>query len=482
MALVVFNTLTQKKEPFVPLNPPKVGMYVCGVTVYDLCHIGHARAGVVFDVISRYLRFSGYDVTYVRNITDIDDKIIQRANERGVSWDGLAATFTDALHDDMGKLGMADPDIEPKATDHIVEMLAMIGTLVEKGHAYESGGSVWFAVKSFAPYGVLSKRELDDLMAGARVDVNEAKHDPLDFVLWKGSKPGEPSWESPWGPGRPGWHIECSAMGKKYLGEIFDIHGGGKDLVFPHHENEIAQSHACSGVAPVRYWLHNGFVTVNEEKMSKSLGNFFTIRDLMANHDPEALRFFLLGAHYRSPMDFADRYLVESYKSVARFYDLFAAIDTMDESSAGDDAGMVDAFTRAMDDDFNTATAVALLNGELRRLNTLRFDLPKMKKKPDQYRMGLESLLAGTATVRRLGGVLGLFTRKAADFVAEAKAKKLVEAGLSADELDGMLVARTAARGRKDFTTSDRIRDELAAKGILLQDGPAGTDWSVSFE
>ncbi len=321
-------------------------------------------------------------------------------------------------------------------------------------------------------------------MSGARVDVNEAKRDPLDFVLWKGSKPGEPSWESPWGAGRPGWHIECSAMGKKYLGVTFDIHGGGKDLVFPHHENEIAQSHACSGVAPVRYWLHNGFVTVNEEKMSKSLGNFFTIRDLMANHDPESLRLFLLGAHYRSPIDFADQYLNESYKGLARFYDLFAAVDELvgDDPVEGVDETLTAGFVRAMDDDFNTAAATAILNGELRRLNTFRFSLAKLKKKSDAYAEGRSALIVSTATLRRLGGVLGLFSRKASEFVEAAKANKLLEAGLTADELDGMIDARTAARGRKDFVTSDRIRDELAAKGILLQDSSEGTAWSVSFE
>jgi cysteinyl-tRNA synthetase len=483
MALVVFNSLTQKKEPFVPIAPPNVGMYVCGVTVYDLCHIGHARAGVVFDVIYRYLAFAGYDVTYIRNVTDIDDKIINRANEKGIAWNAVAETFTAAFHEDMKRLGLADPTGEPKATDHIDEMLEMIGRLIEKGHAYESDGSVYFAVKSFPEYGILSKRNLDDLMSGARVDVNETKRDPLDFALWKGSKPGEPTWDSPWGPGRPGWHIECSAMGRKYLGETFDIHGGGKDLVFPHHENEIAQSHASSGVAPVRYWIHNGFVTVAAEKMSKSLGNFFTIRDLLVDNDAEALRLFLLGAHYRSPIDFSDAYLVDAFKNLARFYDLFTFADTFADVAAGEESeSMRAAFTEAMDDDFNTATALAGLNAELRRLNQARTDLGRMKKSSDQYAKGVARFLGDVATLRKLGDVLGLFARPAAAFVAAAKEKKLAEIALSADELESMIEARTAARGRKDFVTSDRIRDELAARGIALQDGPDGTTWSVTYE
>ena len=297
MALQVYNSLTQRKEEFVPLAPPKVGMYVCGVTVYDLCHIGHARAGIVFDVISRYLRFVGYDVTYVRNITDIDDKIINRANETGEAWDELATRFSHQFWNDMTALGLSNPEVEPKATEHIDEMQQMITELIEKEHAYEAGGSVWFAVKSFPEYGRLSNKNVDELESGARVAVDDDKRDPLDFALWKGSKPGEPKWPSPWGPGRPGWHIECSAMGRKYLGTQFDIHGGGKDLIFPHHENEVAQSHATSGVAPVTYWMHNGFVTVQKEKMSKSLGNFFTIQDLLKTHHPEVIKLFLLGSH-----------------------------------------------------------------------------------------------------------------------------------------------------------------------------------------
>ncbi len=322
MALRIYNTLTQGKEEFTPIDPPKVGMYVCGVTVYDLCHIGHARSSIVFDIIYRYLKFRGYDVTYVRNFTDVDDKIINRANEMGVTSEEVASRYIDEFNTDMGALGLLTPDVEPKATEHIAQMLDIIGTLIERGKAYELDGSVYFSVKSFPEYGALSKRNVEDLRSGARVEVNEAKRDPLDFALWKASKPGEPTWDSPWGKGRPGWHIECSAMGREYLGEVFDIHGGGKDLVFPHHENEIAQSHASSGMAPVKVWVHNGFVNVDSEKMSKSLGNFSTIKDILKTYHPEAIRYFILTSHYRSPIDFTAQALNDAYKNLARFYDL----------------------------------------------------------------------------------------------------------------------------------------------------------------
>ncbi|MGB7630580.1 MAG: cysteine--tRNA ligase, partial [Candidatus Deferrimicrobium sp.] len=312
MTLSVFNTMGNRKEPFVPLVPGKVRMYVCGVTVYDLCHIGHARANVAFDIIVRYLRYAGYDVTYIRNFTDIDDKIIRRAAQEGSDYLAVSTKYIRAFHEDFDRLGLLRPDVEPKATEHLPEIVALVARLVREGQAYEVGGDVYYSVKGFPGYGKLSGKNVEDLRVGARVDVDERKNDPLDFALWKASKPGEPAWESPWGPGRPGWHIECSAMSMKHLGETFDIHGGGKDLVFPHHENEIAQSEAATGKPFARYWLHNGFVNINNEKMSKSLGNFFTLRDVLAQVKPEVLRFFLASSHYRSPIDYSDQSLIEA--------------------------------------------------------------------------------------------------------------------------------------------------------------------------
>ncbi|MBI5814577.1 MAG: cysteine--tRNA ligase [Nitrospinae bacterium] len=485
MPLKIYNTLTREKEDFAPIAPPKVGMYVCGVTVYDLCHIGHARAGTVFDVIYRYLKFRGYDVFYVRNVTDIDDKIINRANELKTAWNEIAEKYTHEFNVDMETLGLLKPDIEPKATDHIAEMIDIIQSLIAKNHAYESNGSVYFAVKSFAPYGILSGKNLDDLMSGARVEVDETKRDPLDFALWKAAKPGEPFWESPWGKGRPGWHIECSAMGRKYLGETFDIHGGGKDLVFPHHENEIAQSHASSGAAPVKTWVHNGFVTVNEEKMSKSLGNFFTIKDLLKLYHPEALRLFLLSSHYRSPIDFADGYLADAFKNLSRFYDLLAFAEQiggeeLKNAKTGD--ALKAEFVEMMDDDFNTATAIATLNNELRRLNYLRADMGQLKKTSPDFAKTKNDILCGAAGIRELGGTLGLFQCEPTSFMESAKAARLSEAGLTENEVESLIVKRTEARASKNFAYSDMIRDELAAKGILLQDTPQGTVWTAKFD
>lgn len=484
MPLVVYNTLTGKKEEFSPLNPPKVGMYVCGVTVYDLCHIGHARANIVFDIIYRYLKFRGFEVTYVRNITDIDDKIIKKASELGVSWDDVAGRYTDEFHADMGALGLASPDAEPKATECIPEMIEMIQRLVEKGKAYELDGSVYFSVRDFPEYGALSKKNIEDLEAGARVEVDARKKDPLDFALWKASRPGEPSWDSPWGSGRPGWHIECSAMGRKFLGVTFDIHGGGKDLVFPHHENEIAQSQGSSGKPPVRYWIHNGFVTINAEKMSKSLGNIFTIKDLLEEHDPEALRLFLLSSHYRSPIDFADSYLADAWKNLGRFYDFLAFAG---EVSGGERGATPEElrkkFIERMDDDFNTAAALADLNSELRRLNQARMEMGRMKKKSDDYKKAREQVVDGAAGIRELGGVLGLFQKSPEKFLESAKAEKLRKAGLSRERVEERINARAEARSRKDFEAADGIRSELEEKGILLHDTPGGvTTWSVKFD
>ena len=389
MPLRVYNTLTGKKEEFQPLIPGKVGMYVCGVTVYDYCHIGHARANVVFDIVFRYLRFLGFDVNYVRNYTDVDDKIINRANERGIDSRELAEEFIRAFDEDMERLGMALPTHQPKATEHIPQIITLIERLIERGIAYEAAGDVYYAVEKFPDYLKLSKRNLDEMQAGARISPGEQKRNPMDFAIWKGAKPGEPAWESPWGAGRPGWHIECSAMSMELLGESFDIHGGGKDLVFPHHENEIAQSEGATCKPFVRYWLHNGFVNINQEKMSKSLGNFFTIRDILKRYDPEVVRFFLLTAHYRSPIDFSDQNLEDARSGLTRFYEgLLAAAETLAKHPAPErpacpvisDAErevydrletLEDRFAEAMDDDFNTALAIAHLFEGVRAMNRL---------------------------------------------------------------------------------------------------------------
>ena len=398
--LSIYNTLTGKKEPFHSLQPKTVRMYVCGVTVYDYCHIGHARSALVFDVIRRYLEFSGYQVEFVKNFTDVDDKIIKRATEQGVSCETITTTFIDAYYADMGKLGIKRATKEPKATEHMAEIVAMTETLIKKGLAYHVDGDVYFQVEKYPAYGRLSKRKLEDLQAGARVDVDERKRSPMDFALWKSSKPGEPSWESPWGPGRPGWHIECSAMSMRYLGETFDIHGGGMDLIFPHHENEIAQSCGATGKEFARYWIHNGFVQINQEKMSKSLGNFFTIREIFEKstwpevETGEMLRYFLLGTHYRSPLDFSDQSLLEAKNAANGFYDLFVRLKESEERTTADKELMEAierckvAFHQAMDDDFNTSVAIA----ELQRLKS---DVNKLlsQGRSEERRVGKECRL-----------------------------------------------------------------------------------------
>ena len=381
--LSIYNTLTGQKEPFHSLQPKTVRMYVCGVTVYDYCHIGHARSALVFDVIRRYLEFSDYKVEFVKNFTDVDDKIIKRANEQGVSCDTITAKYIQAYYEDMGRLGIRQASIEPKATEHMTDIIRLTETLVKKGLAYQVDGDVYFEVAKYSAYGRLSKRRLDDMQAGARVDVDERKRHPMDFALWKSSKPGEPSWESPWGPGRPGWHIECSAMSMKHLGETFDIHGGGMDLIFPHHENEIAQSCGATGKEFARYWIHNGFVQINQEKMSKSLGNFFTIREIFEKSEwPEAetgemLRYFLLGTHYRSPLDFSDRSLQEAKNALDGFYDLFQRLREPEQRTTCDSelVSTVDrarvAYSQPLDDDFNTSMALAVIQNLRGNVNKL---------------------------------------------------------------------------------------------------------------
>jgi len=482
MPLYIYNTLTRRKEAFKPIVDGEVRMYVCGVTVYDLCHIGHARAAIVFDVIYRYLKYLGYKVTYVRNFTDVDDKIIKRANEEKVSSEEIAERYIKEFYTDMNALGVEIPDCEPKATVHIPEMIEMIKKLIEEGYAYQANGDVFYSVRKFTEYGKLSGKNTDELLSGARVEIDEKKKDPLDFALWKASKTGEPWWESPWGKGRPGWHIECSAMGQKYLGKYFDIHGGGKDLVFPHHENEIAQSHAATGHPPVKYWIHNGFVNINKEKMSKSLGNFFTIKDVLKKFNPEVIRFFLLSSHYRSPIDFSDQNLNEAKINLDRFYDLFLFAEGVSPSPqsppikggeitsplAGEGWGegeLMQKFEEAMNDDFNAAQVIGYLNTELHHLNSIR-------SKSSEF-------LKGVANIRKIGDVLGFFGQNPYEYFEREKSEGLASIGISEDEIKRLISEREMARKEKKWKDGDRIRDELSQKGIILEDSPQGTVWKV---
>ncbi len=492
MPLRVYNTFTGDKEVFVPLRPGKVGMYVCGVTVYDYCHIGHARANIVFDIIFRYLKYAGYDVTYVRNYTDIDDKIINRANQEGVDYRTITSRYIQAFDEDMQRLGLAKPTFEPKATDHISGIIDIISALVAKGYAYASAGDVYYAVETFPEYLKLSGRTMEEMLAGARVEVGEKKRNPMDFALWKGSKPGEPFWESPWGQGRPGWHIECSAMSMEFLGKTFDFHGGGRDLIFPHHENEIAQSEAANGCQFVRYWLHNGFVNINSEKMSKSLGNFFTIRTVLEKYDPETLRFFILSAHYRSPIDFSDQNLDDAQSGLERIYACLAALDEVlnTNPSSNDlpaleslpEAGLelrekldqaIPRFVEAMDDDFNTALALGVLFETVRATN--RFLAEAREFSPLVFVL--------LAHVRHLfvetGGVLGLFNNSPAGWLEGIKAAKTGQMDISAAEIERLIVERADARKARDFRRGDEIRDRLLEKGVQLLDSAQGTTWNV---
>ncbi len=451
--LHITNSLTRTKEAFVPLVPGRVRMYVCGMTVYDLCHLGHARVFVVFDMVVRWLRASGYEVEYVRNITDIDDKIIRRAQENGETPAALTERFIAAMHEDERALGVLPPDHEPRATQYVAQMLAMIAQLQDKGLAYAApNGDVYYSVRGFPAYGRLSGKSLDELRAGERVEVDPNKRDPMDFVLWKAAKPGEPAWESPWGPGRPGWHIECSAMSAELLGRHFDIHGGGQDLQFPHHENEIAQSEGVHACKFVNYWMHNGFVRVDNEKMSKSLGNFFTIREILRKYDAEVVRFFILRAHYRSPLNYSDAHLDDARSALTRLYT--ALKDTPLETGPIDWAVPAAArFRAAMDDDFNTPEALSVL-----------FDLAGEANRGDA---------AAARLLRALGGALGLLQREAEVFLKG----DAPPGGLDAAAIESLITARQAARQARNFAESDRIRDELAAAGVVLEDGPRGTTW-----
>jgi len=455
--LHIYNSLSRKKEKFVPIEPDMVRMYVCGMTVYDYCHLGHARVLIVFDVVYRYLMFKGYEVMYIRNITDIDDKIIKRANENREKFTELTERFIRAMHEDTDKLGILPPSVEPRATENLDPIIAMIQSLMDKGYAYQANnGDVYYSVSRFERYGKLSGKKTAELRAGARVEVDEAKADPLDFVLWKAAKPEEPTWESPWGKGRPGWHIECSAMSTKHLGNQFDIHGGGQDLQFPHHENEIAQSEASTNEIFVNYWMHNGFVRINEEKMSKSLGNFFTVREILERYKPEEIRYFILSSHYRSPLNYFDDQLANARASLSRLYTALRNVSISDPIRSSE---YEKRFIEAMDDDFNTADALAVLFD-------LSHDINKAKEE------GKEETAALGATLKVLGSVLGLLQSNPDEYL-----KAGLETEISAEEIQQLIIQRDAARVAKNYEEADRIRGVLQENGIVLEDGVDGTSW-----
>lgn len=455
--LKIFNTLKREKEIFTPIHPNQVGMYVCGVTVYDLCHIGHGRTFVSFDVIARYLRYLGYHLTYVRNITDVDDKIIKRALENHETCEHLVDRMVAEMYKDFDALNIQRPDFEPRATHHIPEIIALVQRLIDNGHAYVAqNGDVMFDVDSFPEYGKLSRQDLSQLQAGARVEINDIKKNPMDFVLWKMSKENEPSWQSPWGAGRPGWHIECSAMNCKQLGEHFDIHGGGSDLMFPHHENEIAQSCCAHGGAYVNYWLHSGMIMVDKEKMSKSLGNFFTIRDVLQHYDAESVRYFLLTAHYRSQLNYSEENLKLAHSALERLYTALRGTDAKATAAGGEQ--FIEAFKAAMDDDFNTPGALSVLFDMARELNKL-----KAEQDPQTD--------AFAARLRELAGVLGLLYQDPETFL---------QAGIDDDEtktIEALIAQRNQARANKDWATADAARDKLTAMGVVIEDGANGTTW-----
>ncbi len=456
--LHLYNTLTQQKEEFTPIEVGKIRMYVCGVTTYDYCHLGHGRMLVVFDVIVRFLRFCGFDVTYVRNITDIDDKIINRANELGIRFDELSEKFITIMHEDEQALNILPPDIEPRATKHIQEILDMVGTLLEKGFAYAAvNGDVYFSVNKFPNYAKLSKRNLDEMLAGARVEVDEAKEDARDFALWKAAKEGEPGWDSPWGFGRPGWHIECSAMSTKCLGDTFDIHGGGSDLIFPHHENEIAQSECATGNDFARYWMHNGPLRIDDEKMSKSLGNFFTIREVLEKYSPEVIRYFLISSHYRSGINYSEDNLSQAQAALERFYNALKGIDAGAVAPTADTV-YEKSFRAAMEDDFNTPEAIGALFDLAREINRLKQD-------DADAAAGLSALLIS------LGSVLGVLQLPADEFLRQGSEN------IDTVYIEELIARRNTARADKDWAMADQIRDELQVLNVILEDKDGVTSW-----
>ncbi len=488
MKIIIYDTKSGRKTPLEPITAGQIKLYVCGITAYDYCHIGHARSALVFDMIVRYLRYRGLAVTFVRNFTDIDDKIIKRAQEQNTTPEELAERFIVKFHEDMDRLGVATADHEPRATEHIPGIIKIIEELIEKGLAYPSGSDVYFAVDKFPNYGSLSGRNLEDMMAGARISVNENKTNPMDFALWKGSKPGEPTWDSPWGPGRPGWHIECSAMSRELLGNTFDIHGGGKDLIFPHHENEIAQSEGASGEPFAKYWIHHGFVTMKDEKMSKSLGNFLTIREVLEQFDPEVLRLFVFSTHYRTPLDYSVTTLQEAAAGLDRLYGCLAALS--DLPNAGNETAkpvastketkkiqtLADRFHKAMDNDFNTAQGLGHIFDAVKTLNRIGQAIPTVAANSD-----LAILHQGTEAIKTLTGSMGLLSADPIVYI-EAKQKKiLAELDIDAADIDKLINERNAARSEKNWARADEIRDQLLARSIEMKDGPTGTTWQVKL-
>ncbi len=467
VSLYIYNSLSKKKELFEPLKAGKVGIYVCGPTVYDSCHIGHARSIVTFDMIVRYLRLEGYEVKYVRNFTDIDDKIINRANELNISTKELSQKYIKEFYEDMDALNILRADVEPKATEYIPEIIKIVSTLIEKGFAYKEENDVYFSVEKFKGYGKLSGRKLEDMKAGARIDVNIKKKNPLDFVIWKGAKEGEPSWDSPWGAGRPGWHIECSAMSSKLIGESIDIHGGGKDLIFPHHENEIAQSEAAFGKPFVKYWLHNGFVNINKEKMSKSLGNFTTIKNILKSYHPETLRMFLLSSRYRSPIDFNEQMMKEAEINLDKIYSLFARINenSINKTKAKEGKFWLN-FKEAIDNDFNTAVGVSVLLEAVRSANNF------LDKNEEDKENTLSDII-------RISEVLGILYDKPQKYFEFKKDKSITNTGIDNDEIEALIDARNKARKEKDFQKADEIRSKLDAMNIIIEDGKEGTTWKL---
>ena len=479
MSIKVYNTLTKQKEEFVPIHPGKANIYVCGVTPYNHPHVGNARPFVTWDVIRRFLEHEGYDVTHVQNFTDVDDKIINTANKEGVQWYDICNRYIDSYFEVMDKLNVRRAHVYPRVSEHINDIIKTVQCLIDNGYGYVVDGDVFYSVEKFKYYGQLSGRNLEDMLAGARVDVDDRKHNPMDFALWKSAKPGEPAWESPWGPGRPGWHIECSTMSMKYLGETFDFHGGGSDLIFPHHENEIAQSEGCTGIHPfVHYWLHNGFITVNEEKMSKSLGNFFMVIDILEHYDPETLRFFIVSTHYRSPLDFSDARLTEAQKSLARLRQAQETLGELSEMlSAGPTAESLalrekvkelrEAFMEAMRDDFNTALAISHMFALAKEINIYHKAVVDAGIKPDGKMVAMfNDVFAETCAII---GVLEKTAAPAAEEAGDSKEAELVE----------MLIAmRQDARKNKNYALADELRNKLNEIGIVLQDTPQGVKWS----
>jgi cysteinyl-tRNA synthetase len=493
MSLHFYNTLTRKKEEFFPNEEGKIGLYVCGITAYDECHIGHARSAVVFDVIYKYLKYKGYQVNYVKNFTDVDDKIIAKANAENADIAEISERFMREHNEDMDKLGVARPAIAPRATENIQGMIRLISTLLEKKLAYIVEGDVFYAIDSFEGYGKLSGRNLDDMMAGARIDVDERKRNPFDFVLWKSSKEGEPWWDSPWGRGRPGWHIECSAMSQRYLGENFDIHGGGEDLIFPHHENEIAQSEGASGKTFANYWIHNGFIKINSEKMSKSLGNIFSIKDVLKNYHPEVVRLFIVQSHYKSYIDYSDDGLAEARTGMERFYSTLKNIDDVLEKEidftgvssknlAGIDAEVYEKieelpekFVEAMDDDFNTARALGYIFDAVRLMNGYLADT-SFTPSPES----LFVLDTAKGYIREVGKVLGLFLEDPDEYFEVDRKREAHKRGLDIEEIERLIGERREARTAKEWAKADSIRDSLAEKGVVLKDSPTATDWKIA--